>query len=188
MAEIVIITGMSGAGRSGAAAVLEDLGFYVVDNLPTSLMPTIVELASQPGGIERLALVSGRQHAEVLPHVAQMRAGGHHVTVVFLEASTAVLVQRYDATRRRHPFADDADGLLEAIEFERRKLRVVKEQADLVIDTTELNVHQLKEKLVGAFRHEGSPTLQVAIESWRRSWPVGASKNGSSKTIAPIVI
>jgi UPF0042 nucleotide-binding protein len=166
MAEIVIITGMSGAGRSGAAAVLEDLGFYVVDNLPTSLMPTIVELASQPGGIERLALVSGRQHAEVLPHVAQMRAGGHHVTVVFLEASTPVLVQRYDATRRRHPFADDADGLLEAIEYERRKLRVVKEQADLVIDTTDLNVHQLKEKLVAAFRHEGSPSLQVAIESF----------------------
>lgn len=166
MAEIVIITGMSGAGRSGAAAVLEDLGFYVVDNLPTSLMPTIVELASQPGGIERLALVSGRQHAEVLPHVAQMRAGGHHVTVVFLEASTPVLVQRYDATRRRHPFADDADGLLEAIEYERRKLRGVKEQADLVIDTTDLNVHQLKEKLVAAFRHEGSPSLQVAIESF----------------------
>jgi UPF0042 nucleotide-binding protein len=166
MAEIVIITGMSGAGRSGAAAVLEDLGFYVVDNLPTSLMPTIVDLASQPGGIERLALVSGRQHAEVLPHVAQMRAGGHHVTVMFLEASTPVLVQRYDATRRRHPFADDADGLLEAIEFERRKLRVVKEQADLVIDTTDLNVHQLKEKLVAAFRHEGSPMLQVAIESF----------------------
>ena len=86
--------------------MLEDLGFYVVDNLPTSLMPTIVELASQPGGIERLALVSGRQHDDVLPHVAHMRAAGHHVTVVFLDASTPVLVQRYDATRRRHPFAD----------------------------------------------------------------------------------
>ncbi len=167
MAEIVIITGMSGAGRSGAAAVLEDLGFYVVDNLPTSLMPTIVELAAQPGaGIARLALVAGRQHAEVLPHVAQMRADGHRVTVVFLDASTPVLVQRYDATRRRHPFADDADGLLEAIEYEREKSRLVKEQADLVIDTSELNVHQLKEKLAGAFRHESSPTLQVAFESF----------------------
>lgn len=166
MAEIVIITGLSGAGRSGAAAVLEDLGFYVVDNLPTSLMPTIVELASQPGGIERLALVSGRQHADVLPHVAQMRAGGHRVTIVFLDSSTPVLVQRYDATRRRHPYADDADGLLEAIEHERDRLQRVKEQADLIIDTSDLNVHQLKEKLVAAFQHDGSPTLQVAIESF----------------------
>ena len=166
VAEIVIITGLSGAGRSGAAAVLEDLGFYVVDNLPTSLMPTIVDLASQPGGIERLALVSGRQHDDVLPHVAQMRASGHHVTVVFLDASTPVLVQRYDATRRRHPFADAAGGLLEAIDYERDLLRVLREQADLVIDTSELNVHQLKERLVGAFQHAGSPSLQVAVESF----------------------
>ena len=166
MAEIVIITGLSGAGRSGAAAVLEDLGFYVVDNLPTSLMPTIVDLASQPGGIARLALVSGRQHDDVLPHVAHMRTAGHRVTIVYLDASTPVLVQRYDATRRRHPFADTAGGLLEAIEHERDLLRRVREQADLVIDTSDLNVHQLKERLVAAFQHEGSPSLQVAIESF----------------------
>lgn len=166
MAEIVIITGLSGAGRSGAAAVLEDLGFYVVDNLPTSLLPTIVELASQPGGIERLALVSGRVHEDVLPHVAHMRAEGHHVTILFLEASTPVLVQRYDATRRKHPRSDDAGGLLEAIESEREALQTVKEQADLVIDTSELNVHQLKERLVRAFEREGSAQMQVAIESF----------------------
>ena len=80
MAEIVVITGLSGAGRSGAAAVLEDIGWYVVDNLPTSLVPTIVELASKPvGGIDRLALVSGRNHDDLLPHVAQLRGDGHHV-------------------------------------------------------------------------------------------------------------
>lgn len=166
MAEIVIITGLSGAGRSGAAAVLEDLGYYVVDNLPTSLMPTIVELASQPGGISRLALVSGRQHDDVLPHVAQMRAAGHRVTIVYLDASTPVLVQRYDATRRRHPFADMAGGVLEAIDHERDLLSRVREQADLIIDTTDLNVHQLKERLVAAFQHETTPTLQIAVESF----------------------
>lgn len=166
MAEIVIITGLSGAGRSGAAAVLEDLGYYVVDNLPTSLMPTIVELASQPGGISRLALVSGRQHDDVLPHVAQMRAAGHRVTIVYLDASTPVLVQRYDATRRRHPFADMAGGVLEAIDHERDVLSRVREQADLIIDTTDLNVHQLKERLVAAFQHETTPTLQIAVESF----------------------
>jgi UPF0042 nucleotide-binding protein len=166
VAEIVIITGLSGAGRSGAAAVLEDLGFYVVDNLPTSLLPTIADLAAQPGGIERLALVSGRSHTDVLPHVAHMRSTGHHVTVVFLEASTPVLVQRYDATRRRHPLADRAEGLLEAIADERAELQRLKEQADLVIDTSELNVHQLKQRLVDAFERENTAQMQIAVESF----------------------
>ncbi len=166
MAEIVLITGLSGAGRSAAAAVLEDLGFYVVDNLPTSLLPTIVDLASQPGGIERLALVSGRRHDELLPHVARMRADGHRVTIVYLDASTPVLVQRYDATRRKHPLSDDAGGLLEAIELERMMLNPLKEHADLVIDSSELNVHQLKERLVGVFEQQGSTQLQIAVESF----------------------
>ncbi|MDJ0771045.1 MAG: RNase adapter RapZ [Ilumatobacter sp.] len=166
MADIVLITGLSGAGRSGAADVLDDLGYYVIDNLPTSLLPTIVELASQPGGIERLALVSGRNHDDVLPEVAHIRAEGHEVTLVFLDASTPVLVQRYDATRRRHPFADHADGLLEAIEHERELLQKVKVEADLVIDTTDLNVHQLKERLVGAFEMASSQQLQIAVESF----------------------
>src|ERR687898_712288 len=129
MVEIAVITGLSGAGRSAAAAVLEDLGFYVVDNLPPSLLPTIVDLASQPGGIERLALVSGRRHEELLPHVARMRAGGHRVTIVYLDASTPVLVQRYDATRRRHPLSDEAGGLLGARQGERRVLDLPEGQA-----------------------------------------------------------
>ena len=167
MAAIVLITGMSGAGRSGAADVLEDLGFYVVDNLPTSLLPTIVDLASKPSGdIDRLALVSGRNHDTLLPEVARIRSEGHDVTLLFLEASTAVLVQRYDATRRKHPFADDAGGLLEAIEHERELLGPVKAQADLVIDTTELNIHQLKQRLVSAFESTESHQLQLAVESF----------------------
>jgi UPF0042 nucleotide-binding protein len=166
VAEIVLITGLSGAGRSGAANVLEDLGFYVVDNLPTSLMPTIVDLASQPGGIERLALVAGRNHDDVLHESARMRSEGHEVTLLYLEAATPVLVQRYDATRRKHPFADEADGLLEAIELERDQLNSVRAQADLVIDTSDLNVHQLKERLVAAFESTGRHQLQIAVESF----------------------
>jgi UPF0042 nucleotide-binding protein len=167
VASIVLITGLSGAGRSGAADVLEDLGFYVVDNLPTSLLPTIVDLAAQPGGgIDRLALVSGRNHSDVLPEVAHMRAEGHDVTVLFLDASTPVLVQRYDATRRKHPFAEEAGGLLEAIEHERQLLDQVKGQADLVIDTSDLNIHQLKEKLVTAFESVDGQQLQLAVESF----------------------
>ena len=167
MAEIVVITGLSGAGRSGAAAVLEDLGFYVVDNLPTSLLPTIVDLASKPGGgIERLALVSGRNHEDVMPEIARVRSEGHQVTVLFLDATTPVLVQRYDATRRKHPFTAETEGLLEAIEYERELLEAVRAQADLVIDTSELNVHQLKDRLVASFESVDPHRMQIAIESF----------------------
>ncbi|MGA0878730.1 MAG: RNase adapter RapZ, partial [Ilumatobacteraceae bacterium] len=152
MADILVITGLSGAGRSATAAVLEDLGWYVVDNLPTSLVDTIVELASAPGsGIEMLALVAGRQHLELMPKVANMRSAGHRVRVVYLDASDAELVRRYEASRRRHPLAAEAGGLLESIQMERSLLEPMKGDCDLVIDTTDLNVHQLKAKLLGSF-------------------------------------
>lgn len=168
MADILLITGMSGAGRSGAAAVLEDLGWYVIDNLPTSLVDTIVELVSKPGSdIERLALVAGRQHVELLPKVAALRSAGHRVRLLFLDASTTTLVKRYDATRRKHPLDGEAPGLMEAIDLERDLLQPVKSAADLVIDTTELNVHQLKAKLLAAFDEVGDgQRLQIAIESF----------------------
>lgn len=167
MADILVITGLSCAGRSTTAAVLEDLGWYVVDNLPTSLVDTIVELAGAPGsGIERLALVAGRQHLELMPKVAAMRAAGHQVRVVYLDATTAELVKRYESSRRRHPMANDSDGLLEAIESERTLLEPMRGDCDLIIDTSDLNVHQLKAKLMGAFEVSVSERLQVAVESF----------------------
>lgn len=167
MADVVVISGLSGAGRSAASDVLDDLDFYVIDNLPTTLLPTIVDLAAKPGSqIDRLALVSGRNHDDLLPGVAKVRGEGHNVTLLFLDSKTPELVQRYDATRRRHPFADRADGLLGAIEAERAILEPVKAQADLVIDTTDMNVHQLKERLVGAFKATDREHLQIAIESF----------------------
>src|SRR5688572_1935109 len=168
MADIVVITGLSGAGRSGVADVMEDLGWYVVDNLPTSLIEKVVELASLPGssGIDRLALVAGRNHSELLQRVAAIRAVGHRVTLVFLDASSNELIRRYDATRRKHPLAADADGLLESIELERGMLQATREAADLVIDTTGLNIHQLKERVVSAFSDVGSAQMQIAVESF----------------------
>ena len=168
MAEIVVITGLSGAGRSGVADVMEDLGWYVVDNLPTSLVEKIVEMASLPGvtGIERLALVAGRDQGELLARVAAIRATGHHVTVLFLDASTPELVRRYDATRRKHPLAAETEGLVESIELERKMLEPSRESADLMIDTTGLNVHQLKERVVTAFAEAGTAQMQVSVESF----------------------
>ena len=167
MAEIVLITGMSGAGRSAAADVLEDLGWYVVDNLPASLVEKIVELASMPSsGIDRLALVSGRNYGSVPDIVATLRAAGHRVNVVFLDAQDADLVRRYDATRRKHPLDAETDGLVEAIALERERLGGTRDAADLVIDTSELNIHQLKDRLVSAFDGTHSSRLQVAVESF----------------------
>ncbi len=165
--EIVLITGMSGAGRSATADVLEDLGWYVVDNLPTSLVEKVVELASLPGsGIDRLALVAGRNYGEVLDNVAALRSAGHRVTVLFLDAQTPELVRRYDATRRKHPLAAEADGLVESIDLERSLLVGTRDEADLVVDTSELNVHQLKERVVAAFGDTSTAKLQVAVESF----------------------
>lgn len=162
-----MITGMSGAGRSAAADVLEDLGWYVVDNLPASLLEKIVELASLPAsGIERLALVSGRNYGAVLDAVAGLRSGGHRVTVLFLDASDPELVRRYDATRRRHPLASEADGLVESIRQERELLATTRTAADLVIDTSDLNIHQLKQRLVAAFDDPEISRLQLAVESF----------------------
>ncbi|WP_395153152.1 RNase adapter RapZ [Ilumatobacter sp.] len=167
MAEIVLISGLSGAGRSGAANVLEDLGWFVIDNLPTALVSTFVELAAKPGSeIAKLALVGGRDHANVLSKVAELRADGHNVRVLFLDTATAQLVKRYDATRRRHPLADQADGLVESIELERKQLDKVRGSADLIIDTTDLNVHQLKDRILQAFDHGTESRLQVAVESF----------------------
>ena len=169
MTDIAVIAGMSGAGRTAAAGVLEDLGWYVVDNLPTSLVEKIVELARGPGGqIDRLALVAGRQHAELVDKVDSLRGAGHRVRLVFLEAGTPELVRRYESTKRRHPFATDGLGLLEAIEAERATVEPARAVADLVIDTSNLNIHALKARLVAAFGtgEPGHGQMQLALESF----------------------
>jgi UPF0042 nucleotide-binding protein len=169
MADIVIITGLSGAGRTNAAADLEDQGWYVVDNLPTSLVRTIVDLASVPGSaIERLALVVGTSphQADILDAVEDLRGSGHRVRIVYLEATTPELVKRYGSTRRRHPLGDDT-SLLEAIDRERELLEPVKAMADVVIDTTGLTIHQLKSRLTELFAID-APTagMQTAVVSF----------------------
>ena len=168
MTEVVVITGLSGAGRSQAAGVLEDLGWYVVDNLPTSLIDTIVDLASAPGSeIPRLALVAGRQHAELLDAIAHLRSSGHHVRVLYLDADSPELVRRYEATRRRHPLAGERTGVLGAIETERASLEAVKASADMLIDTSQLNVHQFRDKLIGAFEGEApAGRMQLAVQAF----------------------
>ena len=170
MIDVLLITGLSGAGRSQAADVMEDLGWSVVDNLPTPLVEQLVDLAAGPNStLKKLALVVGTSphQSDILTAIANVEAGGHTVSILFLEASTPELVRRYEATRRRHPLDDGATRMLDAIERERSVLEPVRAEADLVIDTTDLNVHQLKARLIAAFPAEdGRPGLQVALMSF----------------------
>ena len=174
MGEFVVITGLSGAGRSLAANDLEDLGYFVIDNLPPALVPKVVELAQAPSSqVQRVALVMGTGHYqdEILPTLAWLRSTGAQVRVLFLEASTDTLVRRYESTRRRHPLSrDDATAsgyghLGPAIESERVLLEPVKAEADVVIDTSDLNVHELRRRMRSLF--EGSPsTMQTTVLSF----------------------
>jgi UPF0042 nucleotide-binding protein len=150
VSEFIVITGLSGAGRSQAGNVLEDLGWFVIDNLPPTLIDKVTELAQAPGTtIERVALVIGPRAGldELSAGLASLRATSARVRIVFLEASDKVLVRRFTDTRRRHPLGD-GEGIVETIERERATLAPVKADADVVIDTTDLNVHQLRERIV----------------------------------------
>ncbi|MGH9107494.1 MAG: RNase adapter RapZ [Acidimicrobiales bacterium] len=168
MAEILVVTGLSGAGRSQAGAILEDLGWYVMDNMPTPLLTKVADLVSAPGGeVQKVALVVGRhagQLGELQAAIEQLRASGERVKVLFLDASDEVLVRRFEGTRRRHPFANEAVG--EAIVDERRSLEAIKAMADVVVDTTELNVNQLRERLADLFSGDEAATMQILVLSF----------------------
>ena len=170
MTDILVVTGLSGAGRSQAANDLEDLGWFVVDNLPVVLIDKVVELSGEAGGeIVKLCLVVGnaRHQTAILDAVRSLREQGHSVRILFLEASTRELVRRYEATRRKHPMSDGIMGLEEVIESERVAINGVKGFADLVIDTTGLTVHNLRNQLVHLFGPENpGDALQVSVMSF----------------------
>ena len=169
MGEIVVVTGHSGAGRSTAADVFEDLGWFVIDNLPLSLMPKVSELtAAAPGShYERVVLVVGASPdlVEITPALVRLREAGAIVRTLFLEASAETLVRRYKEARRRHPFS--TGSLAEAVHKEQRALQELRGQADLVIDTTDLNVHQLKDRVLRAFSlGEPGARMRTAVLSF----------------------
>ena len=166
----MVIAGLSGAGRSQAADILEDLGFFVIDNLPPELIAKVAELAQVPGtSVTNVVLVvgTGPYHAEVLPALSSLRRQGHRLRIVFLEAATDVLVRRYESTRRRHPLAGNDKSLAESIEIERELLASVRAEADVVIDTTDLNVHQLRSRMVDLFSVDApSSGMQTTVTSF----------------------
>jgi RNase adapter protein RapZ len=146
----LLITGMSGAGRSTVAAALEDAGWYVIDNMPPSLLSEVADVVGRPGSeVDRVALVIGRgggaQVEDALPAIESLSARGNHVSVVFLDAPDDVLVKRFEGTRRRHPIA--GVNVEEAIADERRLLQPIRNNADVILDTGALNVNQLRRRI-----------------------------------------
>ena len=159
---------MSGAGRSTAAAVFEDAGWFVVDNLPPELAGRVVDLVAR-GGSDRIALVVGRSGTELGgldDAIRDLRAAGTPVRVLYLDAQDDVLVRRYEGTRRRHPI--EGEGVSGAIAIERAMLAPVRQLADVVVDTSDLNVHQLRERILDLFTDHARPDagLRIAVVSF----------------------
>ena len=169
--QVVILTGVSGSGKSTALRALEDAGFYCVDNLPIVFLEKLLELSGHTAGeVSRIALVVDAREGRFLgdaPRVIQeVRQKGSDVQVLFLDASDDSLVRRYSETRRRHPLAGDGGSVPEGISAERRALADLKAIADEVIDTTTLNVHELKRLVARRFVAGGGTRLGVTVVSF----------------------
>jgi UPF0042 nucleotide-binding protein len=181
--DFVVITGLSGAGRSEAAKVLEDVGYFVIDNLPPSLIARVADLALVGRDRSRVALVVdsrggafGSDVSELCRALDSLRAQNAqnvNLRVLFLEASDEVLVRRFEQTRRRHPVV--AERVVEAIALERDLLRELRATADLVIDTSDLNPHELRAKVLAAFAGEtGSLLVNVFSFGFKYGLPLDA--------------
>jgi len=169
--ELLIVTGMSGAGRSTVANALEDLGWYVVDNLPPLMLKPLVELGSQEGtAFPRIAAVvdirGGRLLDDLAAALGALRDGGSMpVRTLFLDADDDVLVRRFESVRRPHPL--QADGtLLDGIRAERTRMADIREASDVIVDTSELNVHELTTRIRDRFASIETKGLQLAIVSF----------------------
>jgi UPF0042 nucleotide-binding protein len=168
--EIVIITGLSGAGRSTAAKSLEDLDWFVADNIPVGLLPTMADLARRAkGAVPRLAaVVDVRSRAfstDLKSAVSDLHGRGVRPYVVFLEASDDTLVRRFDSVSRPHPL-QEGGRVVDGIAAERELLQPLRAEADLVLDTSALNVHELRARMQDAFASEGETALRVNVVSF----------------------
>lgn len=168
MTHVLVITGLSGGGRSTAANAFEDQGWFVVDNLPPALLPKIGDLASLvQGPYEKVVLAMAGYEAQVVMQLQALRERLDNLTVIFLEASDQVLVRRYESTKRRHPLVQDDLSLIEAIQMERRQLAEARADADVIIDTTEMNPHELRDRIIDQFTdvHDSNEML-ITVSSF----------------------
>lgn len=179
---IVLLTGLSGSGKSTAVNALEDLGFFCVDNLPSDLLQTLLQLLDRNLELQKVALVMDIRDAafpKAFPRIlADAEAAGYRLEVVFLDASDEVLVRRFSETRRKHPLDATGSGdIPAAIARERELLEVVRERADIVVDTSEMNVHQLRRQITDEFQQavgDGAMTVRLVSFGFRNGPPANA--------------
>ena len=168
--ELLVVTGMSGAGRSTVANALEDMDWYVVDNLPPQMLKPMAELFSiTERALPRLAVVidarGGELFQDLNEHLGSLQSENIDVQVLFLEASDAALIKRFEQVRRPHPLQGDGT-ISDGIAIERARLVPLREQADLVIDSSDLNIYQLGSKIAESFSNEQSNKLKLIIQSF----------------------
>ncbi len=171
--KLLVVSGLSGSGKSSALDMLEDLGFYCVDNIPTPILGTLVgQLAElEDGKFERVAIGLDTRPKpddikEVVGLIRDRRERGDTCEVLYLQASTQVLLKRYSETRRKHPLSSHGMGLGEAIDFERQLLAPLCDLADLVIDTTRMSIHDLRRSIRDRLDERGSDRLSILFRSF----------------------
>ncbi|MEJ7633654.1 RNase adapter RapZ [Aeromicrobium sp.] len=169
LTQLVLVTGMTGAGRGSAAKVLEKLGYYVIDNLPPGLLSTAVATIQESEDIDRLAVVvdarSRHFFGGLVEAIEGLRDEGISSKILYLEASDEVLVRRQEAARRPHPLSLEG-RLIDGLDRERELLRRIRGRADIVVDTSNLNVHQLGQRVRAAFEDPGSGGLRASVMSF----------------------
>ena len=165
---LVLLTGLSGSGKGSVLNTFEDLGFYCVDNLPVALIPKFSELYVEGGEIERAALlVDAREGEQIdkLPGIYRQLVNEHPATLVFVEAGDEALMRRFSETRRPHPLGRGG-SIAEGIREERRRMAPIRRLADVVIDTTKFNVHELRQSIIDRFQNPGRRPLLVSVVSF----------------------
>lgn len=180
--EILIISGLSGGGKSKAASFLEDTGFYIVDNMPAAMILKFAEFcAGGNGRYDRVALVydvrTANSFTELFDVLDKLKAMDGTCRMLFLEATPEVIIQRYKETRRRHPLRDSVDSLQEAVRRERELMQPVRERADFVIDTSQLSTAQLRSELLGIFGdagEKGGMVVSVTSFGFKHGLPLEA--------------
>ncbi len=168
--ELLVVTGMSGAGRSTVAHALEDMDWYVVDNLPPQMLKPMAELFSMTDkALPRLAVVidarGGGLFEDLTGYITEMKSGNIDVQVLFLEANDSTLIKRFEQVRRPHPLQGEGT-ISDGISLERARLLPLREQADFIVDSSDLNVYQLVSKIAESFSSEQSNKLKLLIQSF----------------------